>query len=749
MALNLTNRTKRALNESSIEPNIIIKFEGFDVCFSAQAVKEFIKIGDPGFFIGAEGYFVGGLFNIEPERNRTLISGQATTFSIRQQMNYDEGKSSSISTMTVGMVDEDQYITLLITPGQLVEEMLGRKAQIFVTFGQVSFFEDSIEIFKGVVVDIDSGAGLVKFKINHPDNKKKVNLFKSVETRVTANINTTQTTIPVEDGSNLIEPSGPLSSYLRIGNELMQFTGVSGNTVTGVTRGVLGSLAAAHVTGDQVRAVYALEGNPLDLAMQLMMSGHGTDPIFEDIPVTHFVQIGASTTQISNAIYFDDINIPRDYGLRAGDTITISGASNGGNNGTRTVTDVVRSDSGYYILVDGSALTLEQDSSALMATFTQFNTLPDGMRMTPDEVDIDEHEKLRDFFHSATEMRIYIKEDEVDGKEFIEEELYKPIACYALPRKAKASVGYTVGPIPGEDIETLDQTNIKDPRNIRIKRSSTRAFFNEVIYKYDDTPLVAEETFTSGQIFISETSKNRIKGTNRSFIVESIGLRTDLNAQNIIATNANRILDRYKFAAEIIECRALLRNTAGVEIGDIIVASFEQLQVSDISEGSRAFKPRLFEVQNKEINLKTGDVSLSLLDTGLNINTRFGLMSPTSKIAGVISQSQFVIGPDSFYAAKFGVDEFRKWENIIDIANPMSIRVRNDDYSVDEDLVVTDVSENTFTLQDPATITLTAGLHVEFTGYADDDTSDKQKLIYVYMTDDPAFADGGFPYSMI
>jgi hypothetical protein len=384
-----------------------------------------------------------------------------------------------------------------------------------------------------------------------------------------------------------------------------------------------------------------------------------------------------------------------------------------------------------------------------MDTFTQFNTLPDGMRMKPEEVDIAEHLKLRDFFFSSFAYRIYLKEDEIEGKEFLDEQIYRPIACYALPRKTKASVGYTVGPIPGENIQTLDETKIKDPRAVVVTRTTNRSFFNEVVYKYDDNPLSTDEQFDRGEITISQDSKNRIPGRSKTYVVESLGLRTDLNAQNIAQSQSQRILDRYKFGADIFRVKSLLRDSATLEIGDIVVAEFLGLKVSDITQGSREFQPRLLEIQNISKNLKSGDVELTLLDSGVNIQSRFGLMSAVSPIAGVISSTQFVIGPDSFYPSKFGNDEFLKWINVLSINEFISIRVHNDDYSLDEDLVVTNITENTFTLQAPATITLEVGLRVEFTGYVDSDTSDKQKLIYAYMTDDPAFPDAGFPYSMI
>ena len=749
MAIDITPRTQRALEELSIEPNLIVRIDGLSTLFSAVPVREFLTYGYPDVFYGDADLFYGGLIDVEDQKN--YIDSKSTTFKIQQQISYDdEAGGSSISSMTIGLVDKNEEVTQLISPGFDIEDILGRKIEVFQVFGDTDFFEDALLVFKGFVSKIESLPGLIKLKINHPDNKKNVKLFKSVETQLDGAINASATTIVADDLSTFYEPQGPLTTYIRMGEELIQYTGISGNTFTGVVRGVLGSTAVPHADNTQIRPLYALEDNCLDLALQIMMSGFGTDPIHEGIQVKSFRKVGAGNTEIDNAIYFEQINLEQQFGLTVGDTVDVSGAINGANNFTgRTVTEVVAFESGYYIVVDGAALVLEDESTALMDTFTQFNTLPDGMRMKPEEVDIEQHQRLRDFFFSSLDYRIFIKDDEIEGKEFLDEQIYRPIACYSLPRKTKASVGYTVGPIPGENIKTLDETSIKDPRNVMITRTTNRSFFNEVVYKYDDSPLDSSERFQSGDITISQTSKNRIPGRTKTYVVESIGLRTDLGAQNVSASQSTRILDRYKFGAEIFKVKSLLRDSATLEIGDIIVGEFLGLKATDITTGNRQFEPRLLEVQNISKNLKSGDVELTLLDTGININTRFGLMSPVSPIAGVISQSQFVIGPDSFYPSKFRNDEFRKWENVLSINESVSIRVHNDDYSVDEDLVLTAINENTFTLQDPASITLEVGLTVEFTGYVDTDTSNKQKLIYAYMTDDPNFPDGGFPYAMI
>lgn len=749
MAIELSNRAQRALEELSIEPNLIVRIDGYSTLFGAAPIREFLTYGYPDVFFGDPDIYYGGLIDVTDQK--PYVDSKNTTYSIKQQISYDdEAGGSSISTMTIGLVDKNGEVSELISPSFILDDILGRKVEVFQSFGDTDFFEDSVLVFKGFVTKIESGPGFIKLKINHPDNKKNVKLFKTTETQLNGAINSSQTTITVDSTDNFLEPVGPMTNYIRIDDEIIQYTTTTATTFTGVTRGALSTTAAPHDDNAQVRALAALEDNPLDLALKIMMSGFGTDPMHTGIPVKSFVWVGSGSDQVTNALYFDQINIPQDYGLTVGDTITTTGAANGANNFTeRTVTAIEQFETGYYVVVNGAALVAEADSSSEMTTFSQYNVLPDGMRMKPEEVDIEGHLRIRDFFFSSTSMRIYLKDDEIEGKDFLDRQLYRPIACYSLPRKTRASVGYTVGPIPGEDITTLDSTNIKDPRNVRIVRTTNRSFFNEVVFKYDDDPTNSSERFLSGQINISQTSKNRIPGTTKTYVVESLGLRTDLGAQNIIASNATRILDRYKFGAEIVNCKVLLRDSVGLEIGDIVVGELLDLNVTDITRGDRLFEPRLFEIQNKSVNLKTGDVDLSLLDTGLNVDTRYGLQSPCSPIAGVISQSQFVIGPDSLYPSKFGNDEFRKWQKIVSVSQPMSIRVHNADYSVDEDLVVTNIDENTFTLQTAATITLAVGLIVEFTGYIDTDTSDKQKLIYAYMTDSATFPDGENQYSMI
>src|SRR5690606_19466477 len=126
-------------------------------------------------------------------------------------------------------------------------------------------------------------------------------------------------------------------------------------------------------------------------------------------------------------------------------------------------------DGGAFIVLDAELV----DSDGSGVTFdvrSQFDTLPDGLRMHGDEIDVVEHIRWRETFLNGVEYDFYIKEDIEDCSEFIEKQIYSPMAAYSLPRKARASMGYHIGPIPGSDIVTFNSTNIKNPSRVRVRR---------------------------------------------------------------------------------------------------------------------------------------------------------------------------------------------------------------------------------------------------------------------------------------
>ena len=86
-------------------------------------------------------------------------------------------------------------------------------------------------------------------------NQKEYEIFRSssegnsngVTTTLTSNILNNATTIPVASVSNM-----PTSGKIKIDSEIISYTGISSLNLTGATRGVDGTTAAAHLTNGPV-----------------------------------------------------------------------------------------------------------------------------------------------------------------------------------------------------------------------------------------------------------------------------------------------------------------------------------------------------------------------------------------------------------------------------------------------------------------------------------------------------------------
>lgn len=751
MALNLTERQRLASQEQVKKPNIVLEFEGLSTLYGAVPIRREVRIGDPGLIIGEpsvdpNAFYIGEFRELLDQKK--IIDLNATTKSIRQTLNQDLAEGSSISSFKIALIDDGSLADLL-TPGVLLDDVLGTKCRVWYTLNaeNTSYPEDYVPIFKGIVTEVDTDAGKVIMSINSPQNKLKAKIFKTVDTESTLAIAPGDTVIEVEDTENFLVPitapgggiDSAFESYAVIDDlEIIRYTGKTATQLTGVSRGQFNTPITSHDSGVQVTSRYRLKGNVMDLALKLLSSGIGED-FATDVPLRSFEYINPSLT-VSNAIYFKDLTFLVKYGLTVGDYVSTTGADNPANDITdRQIIDIVSETNGFYLIVDGAGLVSETNSPATASFRSQYDSLPDGFRLTPDEIETEAFRRLFDLFLNSFEYDFLLKET-VEGKEWYEKQILSPVACYSIPRSSQVvSIGYHIGPIPGQDIKTFSNQNVLDPSGIRVKRSSSRYFYNEVVYQYD--PAVIEDKFTRGFIAISEDSKNQIKGSAKTLTISSLGMRDVLQGKNIAQSQSLRRLERYQFAAERVDIKTTFGDGFAVEIGDIVIFDGEDLEVIDIKQGKRGMEARLFEVQNKQISLN-GTVSLSLVDTSFDGSLRRGLISPSSVIKSGISTTRFLI--QQSFSSRFASDEYRKWINL----NNPAVRIRNNDFSIDEFTTITDVTFNTITVSPALSFTPTPGLVMEFAPYNDPNTTAQQKLIYGYMND-TVFDDGGEQYTML
>ena len=740
MAVGLSDRAIRSLKRVVKTPNVVLEIEGLATPISARILYSVVRIGDDDLEIGDPelnplSFYIGEGHRFQDQKSIINLAGSSS--SIKQTLNIDKGEGSSVSSLTIE-VQDDGYATKLITPGNLVEDLLARKCRVWMAPDENLYWpEDFGLVFRGIVSSIDAVPGKVTLALTAPESKKRSTIFKVAESKLAGGISSGATSIALSSSADLFQkvlgPDGTYDSsfvsYVQIEDEVIQFDSISGNTLIGCTRGALNTTAASHGNGEGVKGFYRLQGNPLYLALKIMLSGF-QGPWVEDLPATAFVSFEALS--IPNAIYFSAENVMTKYGVSIGDFVTTTGAINGANNiSTARITDIQLSEDGTYIVVDGAGFVSETSSTAICSFRSQFDTLPDGLMMGGDEVDVDGHLTLFLRFFSSALMDFYLKE-EINGREFLDAQIYLPISCFSVPRQAKASIGYHIGPLPGDRTFTLDLTNTKLAGRTQLNRSISRNFYNEIIYKFEQA--VLEDKFKSGLITIAQDSKNQIAAGNKTLIIEAKGLRDALSGDNVAQQASNRKLKRYKYGAETIKLSMLFESGFDVEIGDIVIYDGTGDKLPDIKTGKRGIAPRLFEVQNKTLDLKNGDVQVDLIDTNFSLTTRYGLISPASIILASVSPLAFTIAND----------QARKW-----IRYPLaSISVRDETGSMVSTSVIQSIAGGVVNVSPALSFVPTAGMILEFSHYDNANVTDVVKLKYAHMRDS-AFADGKIQYSQL
>lgn len=742
MSFILSERAQQQASKTVKQPNIVICFDGVDTCYGSAKILKIIKIGDPGLYIDGS-WLIGGFSELENQL--TAVDIDKSTSSIKQQLDIDKGRGGSISSMEIGLIDFDGEISQLVSPGIVVDDILGRKAVIYLGFADnTSFPEDYITIFRGIVDDIKSEQGVIKLNVAHPDQKKRQLIYAKRETQLDGAITSGDTTLTVLDTSGfLLRANGPsgspdtsFTSYVRIDDEIISYTGKTATTFTGCSRGQLGTIAAAHDDEAQVDSYYRLEGNSIDLALKIMLSGWQGN-YKSGVSITNFVVIG-DLSSVANSIFFRDVNLESSYGLTVGDYVTTSGALNGANNVTdKEILDIVVDDYGTYLIIDGVSFVSELDSAGTIAFRSQYDSLPEGLKMSPDEVDVTEHLRVQRLFLSSFDYDFYLKDTIENAGEFIEQQVYKPAGAYSLPRKAQSSVGYFIGPLPSASTITLNNRNITKPDTLKIRRTINKNFANTIVYKWEVDPL--EDKFLRGRITQSATSLAQIPIGTKALVIEAEGMRDDLiGGANALAAS-NRRIDRYQFGSEFLEgVNITYEYGFNIEIGDIVILDGSRLNLLDSTTGERNKPAKFFEIQNKTLNIKTGNVVLDLVDTGFDGFQKYGLVGPSSRIKVGLSQTEFII--EQAYPSIYGAAEHKKWSRFTEAR----VKVRSSDFTTRfAQSFIANISGNTITVDSSLGFIPQAGDVMELADHDFTGVTEEIKLLYVHMsllnggTDDP------------
>lgn len=213
----------------------------------------------------------------------TKINIPAITFDIKTV-------NSTIQTLTFELLDKNGVISNLI--GNDPNALLQTTVLCYVGFITGSFaFADYKLISQTNIKDIKKTSNGYQFQSTELIDNLNVPIYDLVNTLATG-ITNLSTSLDLTDASLF-----PTSGAVKIDDEFILYSGKTGNTLTGLSRGDLSSLAASHDASSPVYFVYYTGNvNPITLLLQLLISpgGGGTYDVLSD-------GVGLDQTQVDVA----------------------------------------------------------------------------------------------------------------------------------------------------------------------------------------------------------------------------------------------------------------------------------------------------------------------------------------------------------------------------------------------------------------------------------------------------------------
>jgi hypothetical protein len=425
-----------------------------------------------------------------------------------------------------------------------------------------------------------------------------------------------------------------------------------------------GTAQAAHASGAAINNAIQLQGNVIDLALKIMLSGWA-GPYQSGIACTALgTTLDVDNPNTSAILLPSGIDAVDVYGLSVGDWVTITG-SGAGNNGSFKITDIQDSlNNQNGLLIVNTTFTIENPATSVsIAIRSQYDTLPDGAKNSPNDVDVATMLYVRKIFFSSGNYtnQLFISDTQsgTSPKDLIESSLYLPAGCYTVTRYGRLSLAVTTPPIAQESLVYLDQTNVLNPANIAVSRGlNGRRFYNFVVFYFD---LDDAGDYLTTAIFEDTNSETKIQ-VNQSLPINADGLKTPLGGAVVAAARGKAILDRFKNAAYEIDIDVMWSAASQIEVGDVIALNDNgNLKITNLETGERNLGVQLFEVIQRTLNITQGKGQLTLLSNlGYKINQRYATISPSSVVAPAGSSTTTIEIQDSFGALYPG-NEKKKW----------------------------------------------------------------------------------------
>lgn len=238
-----------ALPDKKYVPNVIVRF----------ATQYFsIRQPDSGLLV--------------PTQNNGLIS----SLSLNPSTVDPFRPSVAINSNSFKILDRNQAVTTLFNGNLSLFQ--GEKCEIWL--GRVGIgmdFSEYLKLTDTYISKVSRQDGAYTFQTQEVKDRLNKDVY-SEQTKLAVDI------LPATTVITLQSPPANTTGLVKIDDEFISYTGVSGNQITGCVRGEQGSTPASHSLGADVFFCEVVSGNPIDILLGLLISpaGGGSYSIYDD-----------------------------------------------------------------------------------------------------------------------------------------------------------------------------------------------------------------------------------------------------------------------------------------------------------------------------------------------------------------------------------------------------------------------------------------------------------------------------------
>ena len=146
MAISISTKADLLSQKPNIGMNVVCEIDGFSDVYGAVHVGKTLCFGDGATF--GDGSIFGG--NIKHPNSRDYISLKNTTKSISSQVSIESGVEG-VRSFKVELIDKNGSLTSSFSPGNTVDDMLGRSATVSILLDGGAHPTDSAKIMEGII----------------------------------------------------------------------------------------------------------------------------------------------------------------------------------------------------------------------------------------------------------------------------------------------------------------------------------------------------------------------------------------------------------------------------------------------------------------------------------------------------------------------------------------------------------------------------------------------------------------------